>query len=121
LPHLQQADRLEWIAREDRLLERLPRDQISIEGIENPHVHGPSAESSRCRRRGLRSGLRGWLWSRVQHDIDLAVRTAAQRELPLERDEPLALAAHAVDAFLQIRNHRGPCSTRDKISRRVAS
>src|SRR5262249_20937948 len=120
-PHLQHADGLQWIARQNRFLERFTPDEVFVEIIDNRHGHGPTAGRDRCGRRWLGSGwLGGRWWSGVQHDVDLAVCASTNRKLPLERDESLTLAAQAVHAVLQVRNDGRPCASRDELSRSVA-
>src|SRR5262245_36007258 len=118
--HLQESDRLGRVAGQDRFLERFPANEVSVEKIDNRHRHWRPALRNRQRRRRRGSGL-GRRWRRgIQDDVDLAVGAAANRELPLERDESFMLEPHAIQAVFQIGSDRCPRSSRRELCCRGA-
>jgi hypothetical protein len=101
--HLQQAHRLLRRARQDRFLDRLFIDEISIEKIRNRH--GDERTAPRRRRRWSGFGNR---WRRrrrgIQDDIDRVPRTSANRKLSFQGDESGALASHSIQPLFDVRN-----------------
>ena len=101
--HLQQAHCLLGRARQDRFLDQLLTDEISIEKIRNRH----GDERTALRRRRRRSGFGNRRRRRrrgIQDDIDRVPRTSANRKLSFQGHESCALASHSIQPLFDVRN-----------------